>query len=483
MNVKLFRSAAVIAIGISVGLMPAWSMAASPAHDTAERVSTDHAPAWKLSRGILPVGKDGAIGLKLRGDRIMWVSGTAADAADNNRAFIYDVRTQRFRETAPVPAAKGLDGYAFAGVLPDDSVVIAGGDVRNPANSVLSYRYDPRHDRWTRTGDLPEPYMTGIGPVNLLRDGRLLATGGAGVDWPSTHRGSLKAFVFGAKRSGGGSWDYTRSTKDHRVTTLGRGHIFGHAVRLDDGRVFVAGGHTIWDFEDTDLSALAADTDYFDPATGRWTTGAPLPAVRGEDDLLPGSHGGRANGLGMAVLDNGKVVIAGGATQTDGASFFETWRTRRSILVMTPATNPARSTYRLGPERIPSGAGHGGLLGDDGRGQLLCYPLPGNRVLLGGGQNNAGEDLFDTYYFDSRTGKVTRGPDMLHDTTIWAVQHPEWGWPADYETAVISTRHVSMDNSKLVFNGKTLVHGGGYDGAGDDNFFGSRYVEQLTLGR
>lgn len=478
MSAKLFRSAVATIIGLSVGLMPAWSAAAG----SAERVASNHGPAWELSRDVLPVAKDGAIGLKLSGDRIMWVGGFAADLADNNRAFIYDVRTQRFRETAPVPAAKPLDGYAFAGVLADDTVVIAGGHVQDAANNVLSYRYDPRRDKWTRTGDLPEPYMSGVLPVNLLRDGRLLYAGGSGTDFLSTHRGSLKALVFKAKGFGG-SWDYTRSTKDHRVTALGRGHLFGHAVRLADGRVFVAGGHTLWDFEDTDLSALAADTDYFDPATGRWTTGAPLPTVRGEDDLLPGSHGGRANGVGMAVLGNGKVVIAGGFAQTDGVSFFDTWRSRQSILVMTPATNPAKSTYRLAPERIPSGAGHGGLLGDDGRGQLLSYPLPGNRVLLGGGQNNFGEDLFDTYYFDSQTGKVTRGPDLVHDTTIWALQHPEWGYPPDYQTSVISTRHVSMDNSKLIFDGKTLVHGGGYSNVGDDNFFGTRYVEQITLGR
>jgi hypothetical protein len=478
MSAKLFRSAVALALGISAGLMPGWPAAAGSASNTAE-----HVPAWKLARDSLPVGKDGAIGLKLSGDRVMWVGGATADPVDSNRAFIYDVRTQRFRETAPVPTAKPLDGYAFAGVLADDSVVIGGGYVGDPAKSVLSYRYDPRHDRWARTGDLPEPYMSGILPVNRLRDGRLLYAGGSDREFLSTHRGSLKALVFNAKGSGG-SWDYTRSTRDHRVTTLGRGHLFGHAVRLDDGRVFVAGGHTLWDFEETDLSALATGTDYFDPATGRWTTGAPLPPVRGEDDLLPGSRGGRANGVGMAVLGNGKVVIAGGATQTDGESFFATWRTRRSILVMTPAANPAKSTYRVGPERIPSGAGHGGLLGDDGRGQLLSYALPGNRVLLGGGQNNGGEDLYDTYYFDSRTGKVTRGPDLVHDTTIWATQHPDWGYPADYQTSVISTQRVSMTNSKLIFDGgKTLVHGGGYDGAGDDNFFGSRYVEQITLDR
>ena len=96
--------------------------------------------------------------------------------------------------------------------------------------------------------------------------------------------------------------------------------MFGNAVRLKDGRVFVAGGHTFWipDFTDAnDLSVLATDTDYFDPATGEWTTGAPLPTIQGEDDQIPGSYGGRANGVGVAVLGNGKVIIAGGK-QPDG---------------------------------------------------------------------------------------------------------------------------------------------------------------------
>jgi hypothetical protein len=69
---------------------------------------------------------------------------------------------------------------------------------------------------------------------------------------------------------------------------------------------------------------------------------------------------------------------------------------------------------------------------------------------------------------------------MAHDTTCWAPQHPELGYPPDYEAAVIRTQTVSMNNSRLVFGGGTLVHGGGYNGVGDDTFPGSRYVEQLS---
>jgi hypothetical protein len=54
------------------------------------------------------------------------------------------------------------------------------------------------------------------------------------------------------------------------------------------------------------------------------------------------------------------------------------------------------------------------------------------------------------------------------------------GLPQDYQTATISTLGVSMKNSRLVFENDVLVHGGGYNGIGSDEFLGSRAVEQLT---
>ena len=54
------------------------------------------------------------------------------------------------------------------------------------------------------------------------------------------------------------------------------------------------------------------------------------------------------------------------------------------------------------------------------------------------------------------------------------------GYPEGYETATIGTLAVAMRNSRLVFDGDVLVHGGGYNGIGSADFLGSRYVEQLT---
>jgi hypothetical protein len=460
--------------------------------------------AWVLSDDTLPVGKDKAIGVRLNEHQVMWVGGEADEPADNNRAFVYDVKTRTFHEISPVPAAKHMNAKVVAGVLQDGSVIVAGGSVQGAAGATsrLSYRYEPGRDRWSRTGDLPEPQEWIFTPATQLHDGRLLIAGGIGLDGVETGTGSLNAFIFDEKQQTEvpaidpvtgiptgeltrvqGKWDYTRRTNDNVVSTLGRGHVFGNAVLLEDGRVFVIGGHTFWNVNsDVDTSALATDTDYFDPETGVWATGAPLPPVVGEDDRIPGSHGGRTNGIGVAVLDNGKVVIAGGNSQTDGESYFGTAIGRRSIIVMTAASDPSQSTYQLAANRIPDCTDFGGLFGDGGRNQLLCYATSKDRVVIAGGQSTAGEDLFDTYVFDSRTGTVTRGPDMVHNTPAWLAQHPEWGYPDGYETATISSRAVCMNNSKLVFSDHTLVHGGAYNGVGDDTFPGSRYVEQAGHG-
>jgi hypothetical protein len=455
---------------------------------------------WVLSNGQLPVGKDRACGVKLNDRQVLWVGGIPDHPADSNRVFIYNVKTRRFREVAPVPAAKQMNHKVAVGVLHNGHVVVAGGTILDPdgATSRLSYRYDPDDDTWTRTGDLPERQEWIFTPVTRLGDGRLLAVGGLGQEGLMTGIGSVKAFVYDAEQTSTveavdpqtgvatgdsvvvhGKWDYTRRVSDNTETTLGRGHLFGNAVRLKDGRVFVVGGHIFWRNMTDDVSVQAIDTDYFDPDTGDWRTGAPLPTVPGEDDHKPDSHGGRTNGVGVAVMNNGKVVIAGGATHTDGAPYFETILCRRSILVMTAKPNPASSSYALATDRIPSGNGWGGYTGDGGRNQLPCYAVPGNRAVLAGGQDSNGDDLYDTYVFKATTGHLTRGADRVHDTPGWLPQHPEY--PPGYQCAVISTRAVSMANSKLVFPAATLVHGGSYNAVGDDfdTIQGSRYAEQI----
>lgn len=481
------------ALVLSVVAITLTATGTATARTSGKERATD-AAAWSLSRGSIPVGLDGGIGLKLNDHQVFWIAAQADDPADNNRTFIYDIRTQLFRETAPVPAAKPITfpGIA-AGVLADGTVVVAGGDVVNPdtgvpnAASLLSYRYYPRSNHWQRTGDLPEAQEWVFTPSVLLRDGRLLTAGGRGLPEFITGNASRHAFVYDPHRvsivntvdpqTGAatgrtavvqGKWDYTR-TRDGRVSDLADGHLFGNAVRLADGRVLVAGGRNFWaigeegrgptpGFTD-DFSSLSTTTDFFDPRSGRWSAGTPLPPVPGEDDTLAGSHGGRANGFCLAALPDDSVVIAGGSTQTDGLPFPQTLLTRSSILVMTPGREPGQSTYAISPHAIPS-FDNGRLFGDAGRNQVPCYVLSTGKVLIAGGQNSSGEDLYDAYLFNARTFRLTRTQDLAHGPSLWT---PADGYPAGFPFSAISTREVSMRDSQLVFPDDVLVLGGGYD--------------------
>lgn len=503
-----FRAAVVLAT--STGMLIVSNGAVARGRDLPARRG-GHGHEWLLSRGQLPISVDRMIGVKLDDHRVMWLGQTTANPADNRRTFIYDVRTRTFRETAPVPFAKtatdrpddsfALLSLAAVGVLSDGSVVIAGGQVTDRADrnaeTVLSYRYDPRRDRWTRTGDLPEPQEWVGTATLLLRDGRLLAAGGRGPSAIVSGVPSVRAFVFDPRRSAmvaeidpdtglptgrrtrvTGTWGYTR-TVGGAESTMSEPHYFGNEVLLHDGRVLVAGGHTLWKLDTDDTSVLATHTEFFDPATGTWTQGPPLPTIAGEDDRISGSHGGRTNGACFAGLSNDKVVIAGGATQTDGAGYGSTLVGRQSIVVMTPAANPRNSRYQVSPKSIPSGTQFGGLYGDGGRNQLPCYAISRDRVLITGGQTNVGEDLYDGYVFEPRDRTLRRGPEMAHGTAKWAAVFPEFGYPPEYQAVPISTREVAMHSSLLVFPGDVLVHGGGYDNLEVD-FVGSRQVEQLN---
>lgn len=184
----------------------------------------------------------------------------------------------------------------------------------------------------------------------------------------------------------------------------------------------------------------------------------------------------------VSVLRNDKVVIAGGASQTDGKSYGATLLGRRSILVMTPAANPNASTFHLSPHPIPSGVNFGGLFCDGGRNQVPCWRLSGARILIAGGQDNVGEDLWDSYVFNARTFAVHRAVDLPHVTAPWLADHPELGYPADYQIPLISTQSVNMRSSRLVFGNHVLVNGGGYDPLDFDSFHGVRSVEQSGSG-
>ena len=222
--------------------------------------------------------------------------------------------------------ATGRAGHT-ATLLADGQVLVVGGDATAPS----AERYDPATDRWlTTTPGAIRSYHS----ATRLGDGRVLVAGGQA-------------------RAGSGEVTATVEFYQPATNTWAAGAAmaaarYAHtATLLPDGRVFVAGGAPT-----NRLADIAASTEVFDPATGRWTPTAPMRVPR--------------LGHTATLLRDGKILVAGGTQGvTSNSSLAE---------VYDPATDRWADAGSL---IVPRRAHVAVLLGD-------------GQVLVAGGGNDAG---------------------------------------------------------------------------------------------
>jgi len=158
------------------------------------------------------------------------------------------------------------DGGAVLG--PAGRVYVVGGYDNGALGTVQVY--DPRIEQWSYGPSLPHP--AALMGVVATPDGRIYAIGG----------GTTQVAIFGPQRAPVVSWD----------TTLARvpEPLARPAVALGrDGRIYAFGG---------DDTAVLATTYIYDPATNRWTRGAPMRVAR---------EGARA-----VALPDGRIAVLGG---------------------------------------------------------------------------------------------------------------------------------------------------------------------------
>jgi hypothetical protein len=176
-------------------------------------------------------------------------------------------------------------------LLPDDRLLIAGGV--DGQNGVLAAAelYDPVKRVFEPAAAATERRYGASATV--LSNGSVLLVGGAsrfnaeGESWLA----SSEVFA-----SVSGRWQRAISGADNRPRAapspaLARIARAGQAVlALPDGRVLISGGY--------DGQRIVNTTEIFDPATKRWSPGAPLSSARRDHT--------------MSLLPNGMVMVAGG---------------------------------------------------------------------------------------------------------------------------------------------------------------------------
>ncbi|MFB7450726.1 Kelch repeat-containing protein [Streptomyces sp. NPDC056194] len=302
-------------------------------------------------------------------------AGTAAGTASAPAGHGLAVRTGGGGWTAagdlPVPLVHWHGQYEGPVTLKDGRVLAAGGAGPLLVSLDDSCAYDPGPGSWTVTGALLEGRR--LHSLTALRDGRALAAGGVPGRQAYPQPTIRHAELF---EPGSGTWRATTEMAEAR-----NGHS---ATVLDDGRVLVAGGQRPRSAHDMVTLATA---EIFDPVHETWTPTGAMTVARWGHVAVP--------------LPGGRVLAVGGMVGTTryGAS---------PSLGLCEVYEPGSGTWQ------PTGSLRAA------RALHTAVPLPDGSVLaVGGDPGRASDDarfhpysLASTEIYDVTTGVWRPGPPL-----------------------------------------------------------------------
>lgn len=313
-----------------------------PTGDTVE-------PRFDHTATLLPNGK------------VLIAAGMARNGVVEPTAELYDPHTGKFADAGRMHSPRGWG--VTATLLPGGKVLLAGGGSASYCDASCSLAsaelYDPSSKSFTPTGNM----ITARGGANaiLLGDGDVLMVGGNDLS-KSDYFATAELY-----HPSSGTFSATGSMHSEGASVL---------VLLKSGRV---------------LALRDSGAEIYDPATGRFTVAGKFTIARTK--------------FGVALLPDGRVLIAGG--QTGGA-----WGPRSAT---TNIYDPVSGSFTPGPEMSFT------------RFKLrkAVVPLDGGRVLIAGGAEQpeiydaasnsfhaAAGSRLDSYYFSTAT-RLTNGEVLI----------------------------------------------------------------------
>jgi N-acetylneuraminic acid mutarotase len=341
-------------------------------------------------------------------------------------------------------------------------VLVAGGyDAGFPPNFADAEIYNPNSGTWAPTASMNDARAAHT--ATLLKDGRVLVTGGFGSFFDILATAEIYDPTTGA-------WTYTGNMTMPRVEHT--------ATLLPDGRVLVAGGET--------PTGRTNTTELYDPRTGTWTLTGNMSVERaeatltvlngqGRDERFGQNDGegynegfGRNNGEGHDKGFGYTVLVAGGSAGIGQGG---------TPLNSAELYNPKTGTWTLTGNMTQPRADHAAVL-LKGSGKVLVIggraDIPGPPTYL----NTA--ELYDPSTGTwSTTGSMASPRGEMHDATLVLkdgnvlvtggysafstpqdsaeLYNPKSGtWTSAGTMSVPRAGHTAT----MLYNGKVLVAGG-----------------------
>ena len=274
-------------------------------------------------------------------------SGDALSSAE-----LYDPSSESW---TAIGTMMGARAYHTATLLPDGTVLVAGGTTSSGSGDALASAelYDPISESWTAIGTMmrARAYHT----ATLLPDGTVLVAGG-------TTSGVVQASAE-LYDPGTGSWTATKN-----MVGVRSGHT---ATLLPDGTVLVAGGSS-----SATASGTVASAELYDPSSGSWTATGTMVEAR--------------SGHTATLLPDGTVLVAGGIMSSYLPSPVA------SAELYDPSSESWTATGNMDADR----AFHTATL------------LPDGKVLVAGAFSTGIDALVSAELYDPSTGEWTVTGDM-----------------------------------------------------------------------